>query len=115
MTGTDEFDIWGLSKIHVDDDGNIFVSGGVQVWCYWPDYTFRTHILLEAGEVILLKVFGDHMVVFTDYFHILIYSLENGKLLKVRVQISECTVAIYKPSPATQFSFHYKINSNRFI
>ena len=56
VTGTDEFDIWGLSKIHSDQDGNIFVSGGVQVWCYWPDYNFRRHILLEAGEVILLKV-----------------------------------------------------------
>ena len=56
VTGTDEFDIWGLSKIHSDQDGNVFVSGGVQVWCYWPDYTFRRHILLEAGEVILLKV-----------------------------------------------------------
>ena len=85
VTGTDEFDIWGLSKIHSDHDGNIFVSGGVQVWCYWPDYTFRRHILLEAGEVILLKVFGDKMIVFTDYFHILIYSLDTGELLKVRV------------------------------
>ena len=61
------------------------MSGGVQVWCYWPDYTFRRHILLEAGEVILLKVFGEKMIVFTDYFHILIYSLDTGELLKVRV------------------------------
>ena len=29
-TGTDDFDIWGLSKIHIDEDNNIYVSGGVQ-------------------------------------------------------------------------------------
>ena len=72
VTGTDEFDIWGLSKIHVDPNGNIFVCGGVQVWCYWPDYTFRTHIMLQAGEVILMKICDDRMIVFTDYFHIFI-------------------------------------------
>ena len=30
-TGTDDFDIWGLSKVHIDDNENIYVSGGVQV------------------------------------------------------------------------------------
>ena len=50
----DDFDIWGLSKIHVDEQNNIYVSGGVQIWCYWPDFTFRTHIILEAGEVSFL-------------------------------------------------------------
>ena len=83
-TGTDDFDIWGLSKVHIDDNQNIYVSGGDQVWCYWADFTFRTHFLLEAGEVMLIKVFGNRMVIFNDFFHIFIYEIESGELVKHR-------------------------------
>ena len=46
---------------------------------------FAQNQAFSAVLASLLKVFGDKMIVFTDYFHILIYSLETGELLKVRV------------------------------